>query len=241
MCIFVSRPMKIVTFLRNNDYTPKRVVDFHLERDTFRIKIIKIVEDFDEKNYNNNGKPMKSSSILRVKPNCFIFSLLFFFIFFIFHFFQFFHFFIFFHFLSFSFIFFHFLSFSFILFHFLSCSLIFYHVLSFSFIFFHFLCLCWVLNVTTSLDSSNVKNQFLSPSRVVPLWASFPFFPPFFFSRFLFFFLAFCFSIFSHFLFISSVFDFFNVFHFLFSFFPKKKFLLFFFLVLLSNIFYCWR
>ena len=36
MCVFVSRPMKIVTFLRKNDYTPKRVVDFHRERDTFR-------------------------------------------------------------------------------------------------------------------------------------------------------------------------------------------------------------
>ena len=28
MCVFVSRPMKIVTFLRKNDYLPKRVVDF---------------------------------------------------------------------------------------------------------------------------------------------------------------------------------------------------------------------
>ena len=49
MCVFVSRPMKIVTFLRKNDYTPKRVVDFPLERDTFRNKIMEIVEDFDEK------------------------------------------------------------------------------------------------------------------------------------------------------------------------------------------------
>ena len=48
-CIFVSRPMKIVTFLRKNDYTPKRVVDFPWERDTFRNKIMEIVEDFDEK------------------------------------------------------------------------------------------------------------------------------------------------------------------------------------------------
>ena len=49
MCIFVSRPMKIVTFLRKNDYPPKRVVDFPLERDTFRNKIMEIVEDFDKK------------------------------------------------------------------------------------------------------------------------------------------------------------------------------------------------
>ena len=32
--MFVSRPMKIVTFLRKNDYHPKRVVDFPLERET---------------------------------------------------------------------------------------------------------------------------------------------------------------------------------------------------------------
>ena len=30
--------------------------------------------------------------------------------------------------------------------------------------------------VTISLDSSHVKNQFLGPSRVVPLWALFSFF-----------------------------------------------------------------
>ena len=33
MCVFVSRPMKIVTFLRKNDYLTKRVVDFPRERD----------------------------------------------------------------------------------------------------------------------------------------------------------------------------------------------------------------
>ena len=68
MCVFVSRPMKIVTFLRQNDYSPKRVVDFPRERDTFRNKIMEIVEDFDEKSYNNNGKSWKSSRILRVNP-----------------------------------------------------------------------------------------------------------------------------------------------------------------------------
>ena len=56
MCVFVSRPMKIVTFPRKNDHPPKRVVDFPLERDTFRNKIMEIIEDFDEKSYNN-GKP----------------------------------------------------------------------------------------------------------------------------------------------------------------------------------------
>ena len=68
MCVFVSRPVKIVTFLRKNDYHPKRVVDFPLERDTFRNKIMEIVEDFDEKSYNNNGKPWKSSRIFSVNP-----------------------------------------------------------------------------------------------------------------------------------------------------------------------------
>ena len=76
MCVFVSRPMKIVTFLLKNDYHPKRVVDFPRERDTFRNKIMEIVEDFDEKSYNNNGKSWKSSRILRVNPFSFFFHLL---------------------------------------------------------------------------------------------------------------------------------------------------------------------
>ena len=103
--------MKIVTFLRKNNYPPKRVVDFPWERDTFRNKIMEIVEDFDEKSYNNNGKSWKSSRILRVNLFFFHFS-------FFFHHFSpfsfFFNFSFFFIFLSFSFIFFHFLSFSFI-------------------------------------------------------------------------------------------------------------------------------
>ena len=137
--------MKIVTFLRKNDYLPKRVVHFPRERETFRNKIMEIVEDFDEKSYNDKGKPWKSSRILRVNPSFFLFLSFFiivlhffrfFFIFFIFPLFSFF--FIFFHFLSFSFFFFHFLSFSFILYHFLSFSFIFFHFLSFSVIFCHF-------------------------------------------------------------------------------------------------------
>ena len=97
--------MKIVTFLRKNDYHPKRVVDFPLGRDTFRNTIMEIIEGFDEKSYKNNGKPWKSSRILRVKPNFFIFSFFFnilflifldfFFLLFIFSFFFNFHFFIF--------------------------------------------------------------------------------------------------------------------------------------------------
>ena len=154
--------MKIVTFHRKNDYPPKRVVHFPLERDTFRNKFMDVVEDFDEKSYNNNGKPWKSSRILRLNP-FFHFSSFFrfssFFHFFIFSFFSFFHFsiiffhfsfflnfsffllfhfFMFFHVLSCSVIFFHFLSFSFI-FHVPSFSNIFLHVLSCSFMFFHVL------------------------------------------------------------------------------------------------------
>ena len=125
MCIFVSRPMKIVAFLRKNGYSPKRVVAFHREKDTFRDKIMEIVKNFDEKSYNNNGKPWKSSRILRLNP---IFSFFFFFhhfspffflVFFsIFHFFSFFIFLTFFYFFkknsffSFFFSFFHFFIFS---------------------------------------------------------------------------------------------------------------------------------
>ena len=95
--------MKIVTFPKKNGETPKLVVDFLRER-TLRKKTWKIVEDFiGKKSYNNNGKPWKSSRILRVKPKTFriygdfaFFNLLhfsffhllfsFFFIFFFFHF-----------------------------------------------------------------------------------------------------------------------------------------------------------
>ena len=35
MCVFVSCPMKIVTVLRENGETPKLVVDFLWEGDTF--------------------------------------------------------------------------------------------------------------------------------------------------------------------------------------------------------------
>ena len=63
--------MKMNTFLRKNGDLPKRVVDFPRERDTLRNKIMEIVEDFTEQSYNHNGKPWKSSRILRVKPKTF--------------------------------------------------------------------------------------------------------------------------------------------------------------------------
>ena len=66
--------MKIVTVLLKNGDPAKRVVNFPLERDTFRNKIMEIVEDFDKKSYNNNGKPWKSSRILRLNSFFYIFS-----------------------------------------------------------------------------------------------------------------------------------------------------------------------
>ena len=60
---------KTVTFPRENGETPKWVVHFLRERDTFR-KNMEIVWDFMDKSYdsNNNGKPWKSSRNLRMKP-----------------------------------------------------------------------------------------------------------------------------------------------------------------------------
>ena len=77
MCVFVARPMKIIIFVRKNGETVKRVIGFLLERDTFRNKIMDIVEDFDEKSYNNNGKPWKSARILSVNVfrHFFVFSM----------------------------------------------------------------------------------------------------------------------------------------------------------------------
>ena len=105
MCVFCfTSNQKLSLFFEKNVDQPKRVVDFPWERDTFRNKIMEIVEDLDEKSYNNNGKPWKSSRILRVNP-FFHFSFFFFHhffcifsffsFFFIFSFFNFFQFFIF--------------------------------------------------------------------------------------------------------------------------------------------------
>ena len=139
--------MKIVTFLRKNGGLPKRVVDFPLERDTSRNKIMEIVEDFNEKSYNNNGKPWKSSRILRLNPFVFIFFPFssFFPFFRFFHFFIFFTFFLFFFFFSFFsfFSFFHFFHFfisvHFFTFSFCSFSSFFFMFLLLFFFFLHFL------------------------------------------------------------------------------------------------------
>ena len=220
--------MKIVTFLLKNGGTAKRVVDFPLERDTFRNKIMEIVEDFDEKkSYNNNGKPWKSYWILRLSP--------------FFHFsFFFYHFSTFFHFLTCSFMFFHFFV------HFLSFfrsfSFIFFHVLLFSFIFFFFVgCsksfFLGLNSVTISFDSSYVKNQFLGPSRVrTPLGPLFLFFLLFFLPVFC---LFSCFLFFHFFSFFVHIFIFFL--SFFFFHFSEEKVSSFLFSCVYFNIFYCWR
>ena len=110
---------------------------FQWKGDTFRNKIIEIVK-ISKKTYNNNGKPWKSSRILRVNPKCLNFLSFFSLIFC--------------HVLSFSVIFFHFLSFFFLFF--FSCSFMFFLFLSFSFSFFsHFL--------TFSFSFSNIFFHFL--------------------------------------------------------------------------------
>ena len=47
MCVFVSHPMKIVTFHQKKRDPAKRVDDFQMKRDTSRNTIMEIVEDFD--------------------------------------------------------------------------------------------------------------------------------------------------------------------------------------------------
>ena len=129
MCVFVSRLMKC-HFTSGKRHIPKQ-------------KSWKSSRISTKKSCNNNGKPWKSSRILRVRPNFFIFSLFiifhhflfcnFFTLFTFFHFFVF-HFFVFSSFLSFLsfFSFFHFFLFliSFISFHFF----IFSHLFIFSFL-----------------------------------------------------------------------------------------------------------
>ena len=80
--------------------------------------------------------------------------------------------------------------------------------------------------------SGSIKN--------LPLGASFPFFPTFFFSGFLSFFLLFIFHFFSFFVHF-FIFWFFHVFHFLFSFFLRKSFFFSFFLYFFQIFFIRWR
>ena len=157
MCVFcfTSNENCHLFLGKKNGDPAKRVVDFPRERDTFRNKFIEIVDDFDEQSTNNNGKPWKSSGILRVNPFfhfSFFFHLFSPFFFFFFTFFHFFHFFIFLHFLSLSLIFLIF-SMSFIFFSFF----MFFHVLSFSFIFYHFLPFSFIFFVGCS------KSDFFGP------------------------------------------------------------------------------
>ena len=137
MCVFVSRPMKLSLFI-GKTLTPKNGLLIFLWKETHSETKSWNSSRISTTSYNNNGNPWKSSRILRVNPNLFIFLSLFHHLspfLFVFFFFLHFHFlilFIFsiFHFSSFSLFFFSF-SFSF-----LSFSIIFYHFLSFFFIFF---------------------------------------------------------------------------------------------------------
>ena len=161
MCVFVSPPMKIVTFLVKNADTAKRVVDFPLARDTFRNKIMEIVEDFacESKFLHFSFFFHHVSPFFRFFSHFFIFS--------IFSFFSFFHFFILFHFLSFSVIFSHFLSFSFMFF-FIFFFFFFFFSLSFSFcreLKFRFFSSISLRFLYTLL----IKKQFFGRSREVPL------------------------------------------------------------------------
>ena len=255
MCVFVSRPMKIATFLRKN-VTPQNGLLIFLRKETHSEKIMEIVKDFDEKSYNNNGKPWKSSRILRLIPffsfffpffnifpyffvfhfftfSCFFhFSMFFFFFifcifsFFYISFFSFFHFFFIFHFSSFSY---HFLSCSFIFFHFLSFSVIFCHFLSCSFIVFHCLSLSFIFFHFLSL--SFIVFHCLSLSLLgaqINFWAHLGWYPIWALLKKKTFFLFF--GSFLHFLIFLS-------FSFSFLIFQKKKFILLFFVVFLSKFF----
>ena len=69
--------MKFVTFFRKNGDPANRVVDFLWERDTFRNKIMEIVQDFDEKSCNNNGKTLEIVEDFACESIFFHFSFLF--------------------------------------------------------------------------------------------------------------------------------------------------------------------
>ena len=69
MCVFVSRPMKLVTFLWKK-VRPQNGLLIVLGKETHsETKSWKSSTISTKQNYNNNGKPWKSSRILRVQPN----------------------------------------------------------------------------------------------------------------------------------------------------------------------------
>ena len=163
-CVFLFQSNEIITFSTENADSPKRVVDFPRERDTFRNKV------------------MESSRILRVNPMFFTFLQFFYLHFLSFSFF-------FFHFISCSFIFFHILfMFCLFLFMFLFCFA--WHCFSFcrevkiclfSFLGHNFVTISFLFTI------HNQKMQIFGPSREVTFFLLFfsPFFSPFFFFFFL--------------------------------------------------------
>ena len=76
MCVFcLTSKDNCHFFLRKNDYHPKRVVDFLRGKETHsETKLWKSFRIWTKKVTTVTAKPWKSSRILRVKPNFFIFS-----------------------------------------------------------------------------------------------------------------------------------------------------------------------
>ena len=202
MCVFVSRPMNIVTFFRKNADHPKRVVDFLRERDTFWMKSWKSFRILTKKVTTttvNLGNRRGFCVWSQISSFFIIFSFFSFFIFlnffrsFIFLIFSCFSFFSFFHFFSF-FSFFHFFNFFFIVFIFLQ----FFHFFSFfifhnfsSFFFFFFFSGLIEIRFFFGLNCFKIscnllkkKKHFFEPSRVYLFGPSF-FFSCLFFHLFL--------------------------------------------------------
>ena len=174
MCVFCFTTNKNATFLRKN-------ADTFIGKETFRNKIREIVEDFDEKSYNNNGKTLEILEDFACEAkflhfsSCFI-IFLHFSIFSNFHvFLQFFHFFNFFHFIIFSFSSF-FLFFSF--FHFFFISLLFSSLSGLLEIRFVFGLICSKISCNNSEKLSRLGVYLFGPS--------FPFFSLLFFLFFFF-------------------------------------------------------
>ena len=69
LCVFLFVQKKKITLPLENSETPRWVVGFLLEKETFqKKKLMEIVDVFVEHFFNNNDKPTKSSRMLRVKP-----------------------------------------------------------------------------------------------------------------------------------------------------------------------------
>ena len=167
MCFcFTSNELSL--FFGKNGDLPKRVVDLPRERDTFRNKIMEIVEDSDDKKFQQQQYTLEVVEDFACESKFIHFSLVVMFL----------------HFSSFFYI------FSFFLFHFLSFSFIFFHFLCLCWVLKNLFFLEASISLRFLLTILMLKINFWAHLGCTPLWALLSFSSYFFSLVFVFFLLS---------------------------------------------------